>query len=237
MVRIILLVLAGGLVVSLAGAQQSNVFSENNDGTTNQLTASAGTGPGGWTLQSNSAVAHSGSGYWTSDDPSQISDYYLTTPTLTYTSAYTGPLSLSFWHQFDFESGFDGGVVEVSVNGGAFGDIGPSSFTLNGYNGSIDPNFSSPIAGRQAFTGTSPGFTPTGKTGWINSAAHISGLTAGNTFQVRFRSTSDASLGATGWYVDDVNITATTVPEPASIAMFGVGLAAFLRRRRAKKVS
>lgn len=225
-----------GLVAFAAASQaQTIVFFENNEGTTNELTPTVASGPGGWTLMNDSSIAHSGSGYWMADNSATVSDYYLTTPTLTYEVGYSGPLELSFWHQYDYESGFDGGVVEMSVNGGSFTDIGSSAFSLNGYSGTIDGSSGSPIAGRDAFTGTSPGFSEFGNTGWINSAADLSGLSAGDTFQVRFRSASDASLGNTGWFVDDVTITATPVPEPASIALFGMGVAGLLGRKRFRK--
>jgi len=49
-------------------------------------------------------------------------------------------------------TGFDGMVLEISVNGGPFQDIlaAGGSFVTGGYNRTISPSFNSPIAGRQA---------------------------------------------------------------------------------------
>lgn len=44
---------------------------------------------------------------------------------------------------------------------------------------------------------------------------------------------NDISLGANPGYVDPASLTITTVPEPGSLALLGLGAGAlFLRRRR-----
>ena len=105
--------------------------------------------------------------------------------------------TLSFWHTRGMESGFDGGVVEVSTNGGGtWTDIGAAAFTSNGYNATISNAWSSPIGGRQAFTGSSP---------YVKSVASLAAY-VGQNILVRFRAASDVSVGGTGWTVDDVTI-------------------------------
>ena len=44
------------------------------------------------------------------------------------------------------ETGFDGGVLEISIGGGAFQDIlaAGGTFGVGGYNGTISVNFGSP---------------------------------------------------------------------------------------------
>jgi hypothetical protein len=121
---------------------------------------------------------------------------------------------LIFWHRFNFESGFDGGVVEVSTDGGStWTDVlaGGGSFASGGYNGTIAANFGSPIAGRAAWTG-----------GPVNAiAAPMSrvvvnlGAFAGTGVKVRFRLAADplaiGSLPGQGWWIDDVELTNTLV--------------------------
>jgi Big-like domain-containing protein len=121
---------------------------------------------------------------------------------------------LIFWHRFNFESGFDGGVLEVSNDGGStWTDVlaGGGSFASGGYNGTIAANFGSPIAGRAAWTG-----------GPVNAiAAPMSrvvvnlGAFAGTGVKVRFRLAADplavGSLPGQGWWIDDVQFTNTNV--------------------------
>ena len=72
--------------------------------------------------------------------------------------------------QFNLEAspdpniGFDGGVLEISTDGGnTFQDIlaAGGSFVMGGYNRTISADRGSPIAGRQAWSGNSGGFITT----------------------------------------------------------------------------
>jgi hypothetical protein len=103
-----------------------------------------------------------------------------------------------FWHNYNTETIFDGGVIEISTGGtgGPWTDLG-SKITANGYDATIDTGYSSPIGGRNAFTGSSGG--------WIQTAVDLSSY-AGQNIWIRFRMASDDSTGATGWYIDDVSI-------------------------------
>ena len=100
------------------------------------------------------------------DDPATVSDKRLDTPNIAITSAAA---QVSFRNNYQLESTFDGGVLEVSspnINGGAFTDITNAavggSFVTGGYNATISTAFMSPIAGRMAWSGSSAG-------GYINT--------------------------------------------------------------------
>ena len=134
---------------------------------------------------------------WFASDPAVLSDQYLA---MANPVMLSGTSELQFWHDFNTENSYDGGVVEYSTDGGAtWNDIG-ALITQNGYTGTISSSFSNPIGGRSAFEGTSSGY--------IQTLADLSSL-AGQAFQVRFRMASDTSVAGTGWYVDDVLIGAT----------------------------
>jgi len=112
----------------------------------------------------------------------------------------SGPLTISFSHRFAFENGgWDGGVVELSNNGGAtWVDIVPSAT----YNGLTNAVTSAPIgANRRAFVNR--------MTGWPNYATvnlNLGTTYAGQNVQIRFRVGADESTGAPGWELDDITI-------------------------------
>ncbi len=109
---------------------------------------------------------------------------------------------LSFAHRFNTEDGWDGGVVEISTNGGTtWTDLG-ANMLVNKYNGSLGAGAGNNLVNRAAFTGSIPAF--------INTTINLSPYN-GQTAKIRFRFASDdntAGTGSpTGWFVDDIIIT------------------------------
>ena len=97
----------------------------------------------------------------------------------------TAPV-LSFWHWYNSESSWDGGVLEISTNGGSsWSDIGASNFTQNGYSGTLNSS-GNPLAGRSAWTGNSAAFVQTK----VNMAPYANQATV----MLRWRFGSDASV-------------------------------------------
>jgi hypothetical protein len=111
---------------------------------------------------------------------------------------------LYFRHSYNLESGRDGGVLEISIAGGAFTDIitAGGSFAQAGYNGTISTGFLSPIGGRPAWTGSSGGYITTG----IN----LPPAASGQNVVFRFRLATDCSGAGTGWRVDTITGTLPT---------------------------
>ena len=142
------------------------------------------------------------------DDPSVVSDKRLDSLQLPIAS-----VQLIFQQNFNLEAsdvdpnvGFDGGVLEMSTDGGnTFQDILAigGSFVMGGYNRTISSDRGSPIAGRQAWSGNSQGFTTT----VVNLPLSL------GTARLRWRMASDNSGSGEGWRVDTVNIT-HCVPVP-----------------------
>jgi bacillolysin len=122
---------------------------------------------------------------------------------------------LRFDHAYGFDDdadgGYDGGVVEVSTNGGAsWTDVG-ALFTANGYDGKVasffgNASLDSPLVGKQAFIRESNGY--------ISSLATLTSL-RGKSLRFRFRIGSDSTAGDFGWFLDDVAIAACTSPPPS----------------------
>ncbi|MBS1744054.1 MAG: M36 family metallopeptidase [Bacteroidetes bacterium] len=152
--------------------------------------ATTATGTTNWTTSTTQSHSAPNS-FFALDNSAAITDFRLSTTTPVALGAI--PPVFSFWHYYNMESGWDGGVVEISTNNGTtWTDLG-SNIISNGYNGSVAGT--NPIAGRSAFTGNSGGFVQT----------KISLLPYANQNALfRFRATSDDNTAATGWYVDDI---------------------------------
>ena len=132
------------------------------------------------------------------DDPSSISDKIIETPSI---AIATSSAVLSFKNKYALESGFDGGVLEISINGGAYADIVTAGgvFTAGGYTGTISGSFGNPLAGRSAWTGTTGSY--------ITSTVTLPAGAAGQNVKFRFRMGSDNSVSNPGWNIDDVTIS------------------------------
>ena len=133
------------------------------------------------------------------DDPATISDKQLLSPNIPY-PADGGDVRLSFRNNFNLQDGFDGAVLEVSLDGGlTFQDVvaAGGAFARGGYNGTISNCCGNPLAGRQAWTGNSGGFITT-----TVNLPH-----PGGTYILRWRMGSDGSVSGEGWRIDTVAIT------------------------------
>lgn len=118
---------------------------------------------------------------------------------------------LRFAHRFNTEANFDGGVVEISNDGGVtWTDLGPL-FVENGYNNFVAVA-DNPLINGFCFGGSSGDF--------IHSMADLSAF-AGQTLNLRYRFASDVLTAAEGWYIDDVELVNDpfTVTNTASFSM------------------
>ncbi len=134
---------------------------------------------------------------WFSPDIESVKDAFLITPPFDITADTT----LSFFHTFALERGFDGAVLEISRDGGQSWQDLQARITEGNYNGSISTQFGSPIAGRPAWTGGDV------TDSMRRVSVDLSGLVGKNRL-VRFRIATDISeaIGGGGWYIDDFEI-------------------------------
>ncbi|MEM9918292.1 MAG: T9SS-dependent M36 family metallopeptidase [Bacteroidota bacterium] len=159
-------------------------------------------GPAVWDIASpvgdvfwaaDNANVYAGDFSWYAQDIETESDQYLATAEpINLTGA--NPV-LSFWHLYDTEANWDGGVVEISTDGGANWDDLGDNMVQNGYNSQLRVNPASAISGREAFNGRSGGYIQT----IIDLASY-----SGNEILFRFRFATDGASGADGWYIDEV---------------------------------
>src|SRR5205085_6735858 len=111
--------------------------------------------------------------------------------------------------------GFDGGVLETSTDGGnTFQEVPAAAFVTGAYNRTISTDRGSPIAGRQAWSGNSGGFTTT--------VVNLPPVQTQLGVIVRWRMVSDNSGSGEGWRVDSLDISwcpaiqCTPMPLPTS---------------------
>ena len=106
---------------------------------------------------------------------------------------------VEFRNRYQTEGGWDGGVFELSINGGSFQDIltAGGSFIEGGYNGSLGVN-DNPLDGRLAWTGDSEGF--------ITTKVQLPASANGQTVKFRWRFGEDDNTNDDGWYIDSVQV-------------------------------
>ena len=195
-------------------------FSENFDSVT------APSIPNGWTVSSTGT----GSGFVTTSvlpdsapnaiftpSPATTSSATLTSPSIFITGATT---VLNFRHRYQMETTWDGGVLEISVNGGNFQDIlgAGGTFLTGGYTHDLNAS-TNPISSRRAWSGATPGV-------YISTSVRLAANTFGQNVRFRWIFGSNDSFAVEGWRID--NITVETVPTAANsnpIAISNVGTA------------
>jgi hypothetical protein len=164
-------------------------------------------GTGGWTVSYTGGTKnwarvtttnHSPSTSWWADEQLAKARMYLVSPGL----AVSNDAILSFWHKINVQTGYDGGVVEVSTNNGtSWADV-TTNVTSEGYSTLylLKTTSDNPIKGRKAFSGSTGGFVQS----FINMTRY-----AGKTVKIRFCMATDSTLRAAaprGWWIDDVSL-------------------------------
>ncbi len=145
--------------------------------------------------------------WWSVPNAGEPSDHLLTSAAFTVTGKSFG---LSFRHRWAFESSarekkeFDGGVVEVSLDGGKTWKDASEYGAVN-YNVTLDndPQGSNPIKGRKAFGNKSPGYPNT----WVTTDIKLTLDAPADAVQIRFRAGADDNSAEAGWDVDDITLT------------------------------
>ena len=200
-------------------------FSENFDGVT------APSLPAGWTTAAVGAVPWQTSTTNAASAPNDafafeadnVGNTELITPMIL--APATGGI-LSFQNLFNLHAnpipgpGWDGMVLEISINGGAYVDIitAGGGFFAGGYTHTIAPGFGNPIAGRMAWSGLSGGTTaaPT----YITTTISLPATANGQNIKLKWRVATDSMVRPGGVRIDSVVLTpascATPTPTPTA---------------------
>jgi len=126
-----------------------------------------------------------------------VTDKYLSTPEF----AINAGATLSFWHKYEFEETandqYDGGVLEITTDGGNNWQDLETAITANGYTGDLNNGFQNPLGGRNAWTGTQSSF--------IKVDVDLNAY-AGNNVRIRWRMGTDNTQEAGDWLIDDIQL-------------------------------
>ncbi len=160
-------------------------------------------GEGGWTHYADVgaddwtivtlAQAHSPTHAWWGNDVPVDADKSLVTPMVN----VAGNGIFSFWHTYSYENYYDGGVIEISTDGGSsWADLGALITSGNGYNDTLSGG--NPLGAREAWSG--------GSIGPMEEVTVDLSSYDGEAVNIRFRLGCDYSVGGAGWYIDDVTL-------------------------------
>jgi hypothetical protein len=110
--------------------------------------------------------------------------------------------TLSFYHRYRWEAGYDGGWLAISPNGSNFYDIGNALITTGGYN--------SAIATGAAWSGAQTTMTQVvvDLEKACNVLPNVTTGCAGQSFRIGFRTFVDYVGTDDGWFLDNVVVTA-----------------------------
>jgi hypothetical protein len=180
------------------GTDTVTLFSDDVENGDNGWTHDAAAGTDTWTI--NTDQPNSPTHSWFVVDTDGLSDQRLTSPVIDL-PADLGGLTFQFQNQRDIENDgtdacYDGGILEVAVDGGAFTQVPDSALVTDPYTGPVSDQYSNPIANQLAWCGQQP---------YTQSIVDASAY-AGHSVQFRFRMASDSSVGHEGWYIDDISM-------------------------------
>jgi choice-of-anchor B domain-containing protein len=148
----------------------------------------------GWHL--STARFHTGARSFFSTSSSSLCVSLETAP-LTLTSGQAS--QLTFWTGWDVEPAFDGGIVEVSTNGGA-------SWTRVTPTGGYPNTITNSGNACAAMPPGTPAFSSSSQLAWQQKTVDLTAY-AGQTVRLSWRYGSDGGVNREGWYVDDVAVT------------------------------
>lgn len=179
---------------------------EQSNSLPSELSQSSNTSSTQWQVVSSNAIE--GARSVQSNGIAQINSAFLTTESFTPTAEIK---ELSFDHLYTIEETYDGGVLEIQIDGGAWTEwtVAGGTFLQGGYNATINSGFGSAIAGRQAWTGIVQNT--------LSTVAVFPNNALGNSVRVRWHFASDSSVTSDFWRIDNISLTGYTCCSGSSV--------------------
>jgi len=144
-----------------------------------------------WSVDTNRGVKNSHA--FKSTNVNSTSDKFLISPEIQITADST----LEFMHKYDFEDGYDGGILEISINNGVnWSDLG-ANITSGGYDSTLNGGFSQPLGPSLAWNGNQSSFTKV--------EVNLSSF-ANENAKIRWRMGTDSGVGGGDWLIDEIKV-------------------------------
>ncbi|MFN3444689.1 MAG: T9SS type A sorting domain-containing protein, partial [Bacteroidia bacterium] len=204
-------------------------YNQNFDGigNTGWSSTAVGTGTNAWQLGTPAKTflngAYSGTNAWATrlvGDYLGTEDCAIVSPQFDFTSIVSTPV-LRFRHKMDVDAdpSYDGGVVEISINNGAWTRVnsavgtGTNFNTANSYAWYNDAQGLGTL-GVNIFSNITSGYSSQ-TNGWIESAVPLTGAAGQSNVRIRFRFVADIFTDE-GWAIDDIEVVNVTTPTTAA---------------------
>ncbi|MCC5806444.1 MAG: S8 family serine peptidase [Opitutales bacterium] len=177
------------------------VWSENFDGAVEGWTTESPVGANAWSLTTDRS--HSPDTSYFAPGVAQRSLAVLVSPPIEI-PADASNLQLRFWQRRSLHSSRQGGIMELSVNGGPWTDIADpasgASFLSNGYNGTVSdigrPADRNPLDDKAAWTGSTSAF--------VETIIGLQDTFAGATVRFRWSLGTSTRSSSEGWWIDSL---------------------------------
>ncbi len=166
-----------------------------------------------WVIKSNLPKGRTGNAIYAADPINgncttslQNGILRLESPLITFPTFTSGKYEMAFNHYIATESGYDGGNIKYSLNGGNWTQVPLEAFTQNRYNVAlVNSGNDNPLRGQRAYSGTDGGSL---SGSWGQSVIDLSkiGVVSGSNIKFRFEMGTDGCNGNDGWYLDEVYV-------------------------------
>ncbi|MFA9212423.1 MAG: T9SS type A sorting domain-containing protein [Candidatus Methylacidiphilales bacterium] len=203
-------------------------YTENFDGTTTAWTTSAiNFGTNAWVRGTPAKTTISGAYSSPNAMVTFLTGSYLGTedcvilsPQFNFNSFTSDPV-LRFRHNLktDNDLDWDGGVIEISINGGAWTRLDATTgaganFNTTGSFAWYNNTSGNGTLGANKFSGITSSYSSS-TSGWVESATRLTGAAGQSNVKIRFRFWADSFVDE-GWAIDNVEVVNLTVPTPAT---------------------